>query len=141
MSINHDAPVKKKGASKPKDYLARNSRYHRKFAIMAAKEAERVLHIFEKERPDDDRPRKAIQAIRDWAQGERKLGMAEVRKLSLDAHAAARESKSDAARFAARAAGHAVATWHVPTHAMGAPIYACKAIVASKDKMPNDGGL
>ena len=57
---------------------------------------------------------------------------AEVRKLSLNSHAAARAAKTDAARFAARAAGQAVATWHVPTHAMGAPIYARKAIAACK---------
>jgi len=121
--------------------VVRNSRYHRRFALLAAKEAERVLPIFEKERPKDDRPRQAIEAIRAWAQGKRELGMAEVRKLSLDSHAAAREAKSDAARFAARAAGQAVATWHVPTHAMGAPMYACKAIIASRNtpsKKPRD---
>ena len=121
--------------------VVHNSRYHRRFALLAAKEAERVLPIFEKERPKDDRPRQAIEAIRAWAQGKRELGMAEVRKLSLDSHAAAREAKSDAARFAARAAGQAVATWHVPTHAMGAPMYACKAIIASRNtpsKKPRD---
>ncbi|VVB55298.1 Uncharacterised protein [uncultured archaeon] len=48
---------------------------------------------------------------------------------SLDSHAAAREVGEDnAARFAARAAGQAVATAHVPTHALGAPIYAIKAV-------------
>lgn len=56
--------------------------------------------------------------------------MAEVRKLSLDSHAAARECKTDPARFAARAAGHAIATWHVPTHAIGVPRYAQKALDA-----------
>jgi hypothetical protein len=125
-----------KGRTAPKKTphppLERNSRYHRRFALLAAIQAERVLPIFEKEHPRDHRPRRAIAAIRAWAQGKRELGMAEVRKLSLSAHAAAREAKSDAARFAARAAGHAVATWHVPTHAMGAPMYACKAIIASK---------
>lgn len=112
--------------------VERNSRYHRLFAFKAANEAERVLSIFEKENPKDNRPRKAIKAIRDWAQGKRDLGMAEVRKLSLDSHAAARAAKSDAARFAARAAGQAVATWHVPTHAMAVPAYVCKAIFANK---------
>ena len=104
------------------------------FGIKAAKEAERVLPIFEKENPKDNRPRKAIEAIKSWSQGKRKLKMSEVRKLSLDSHAAAREAKSEAAKFAARAAGQAVATWHVPTHAMGAPMYACKAICANKRK-------
>jgi len=99
--------------------------------LLAAREAERVLPIFENQRPGDRRPRQAIEAIRAWATGKRELGMAEVRRLSLGAHAAAREARSDEARFVARAAGHAVATWHVPTHAMGAPMYACKAIMAS----------
>lgn len=116
--------------------LDRNSAYHRRFAFLAAREAERVLSLFEADRPLDRRPRRAIEAIKSWAEGERALGMAEVRALSLGSHAAAREAKSEAARFAARAAGHAVATWHVPTHAMGAPIYACKALMASMGAAP-----
>ena len=115
------------------DYMKRNSRYHRLFALIAAREAGRVLFIFEKENPKDKRPRKAIEAIRSWAQGKRKLGMKEVRRLSLDSHKAARKAKTDAARFAARAAGQAVATWHVPTHAMAVPYYVCKARFASKN--------
>jgi len=112
----------------------RDSYYHKLFGLKAANEAERVLSNFEKERPNDNRPRHAIEAIRAWAQGKRKLGMKEVRKLSLDSHAAAREVKSDAAKFAAHAAGQAVATWHVPTHALGAFGYAGRAIVTSKNK-------
>ena len=118
--------------TKPNRSLERNSLYHRRFALLAAIQAKRVLPLFERERPKDSRPRQAIAAIQAWAHGKRKLGMAEVRKLALGSHAAARAAKSEAARFAARAAGHAVATWHVPTHAMGVPIYACKAILASK---------
>ena len=113
--------------------VERNSRYHKLFALKAAKEAGRVLPIFEKEHPNHYRPRQAIGGIRAWAQGERELGMAEVRRLSLGAHAAARQAKTDAARFTDRAAGQAVATWHVPTHAMAVPAYACKAIAASKN--------
>lgn len=126
--------VKKKTKSISKDYLARNLRYTRLFALIAVREAGRVLPIFEKERPGDDRPRRAIEAIRAWAQGKLELGMFKVRNLSLGSHAAAREAKTDAARFAARAAGQAVATWHVPTHAMAVPAYVAKAIAASKNK-------
>lgn len=122
----------KKKVKKLDEQLARNSRYHIRFALLAAREAERVLPLFQTEHPDDFRPRKAIEAIREWAEGKRELGMKEVRKLALDAHAAARAAKTDAARFAARAAGHAVATWHVPTHAMAAPIYAGKAMLADE---------
>ncbi len=117
----------------PDRSLDRNSRYHRRFALLAAVQAERVLPLFEREHPQDSRPRRAIEAIRAWGQGKRELGMAEVRKLSLGSHAAARAARSAAARFAARAAGHAVATWHVPTHAMGVPIYASKAILADRN--------
>ncbi|MFA5798349.1 MAG: putative immunity protein [Patescibacteria group bacterium] len=135
--------MKEKVASKPKNLqsVTRNSRSHRALALKAADEAERVLIIFEKEHPHDARPRQAIEAIRAWAQGKRELGMAEVRQLSLDSHAAARGAKSDAARFAARAAGQAVATWHVPTHALAVPAYVGKAIAANKNKTPKKRDL
>lgn len=120
-------------ASKPNDSkLWRDSYYHKLFGFKAALEAGRVLKFFEKERPDDKRPRDAIKAIKEWAEDKRILGMKEVRKLSLDAHAAAREVKSNEAKYAAHAAGQAVGTWHVPTHALGAFSYAGKAIIASR---------
>jgi len=58
--------------------------------------------------------------------------MADIRGASLAAHAAAREAKeNNAACFAARAAGQAVATAHVPQHAFGGAYYALKAIAAA----------
>jgi hypothetical protein len=123
----------KKRIEKSKDSGSwRDSYYHKRFGLKAAKEAGAVLSLFEKERPNDDRPRQAIKSLRDWAEGTRKLGMKEVRKLSLDVHAAARAAKTDAARFAARAAGHAIATWHVPTHALAAFGYAGRARIAGE---------
>jgi hypothetical protein len=116
--------------------VLRNTTEHRTLALKAADDAERVLYIFEAEHPLDDRPRLAIDAIRAWARGERELGMAEVRKLSLNAHAAAREAATEAATYAARSAGHAVATWHVPTHAAGAPAYAAKAVAVVEGRRP-----
>ncbi len=119
---------------KPKDSTSwRDSYYHKLFGLKAAKEAERVLKYFEKERPGDLRPRRAIDAIRAWAEEDRALSMKEVRTLSLDAHAAAREVTSDAAKFAAHAAGQAIGTWHVPTHALGAFGYAGRAMIAGKN--------
>jgi hypothetical protein len=38
-------------------------------ALQACDCAEQVLQLFEEERPDDDRPRKAIEAGRAWARG------------------------------------------------------------------------
>jgi hypothetical protein len=58
--------------------------------------------------------------------------MAKIRGASLAAHAAARDAKeNDAACFAARAAGQAVATAHVPQHAYGGAYYALKAVAAA----------
>lgn len=125
--------MKTKLSPKLKDSKSwRDSYYHKLFGLKAAKRVESVLSIFEKEIPNDDRPRKAMEAIRDWALGKRKLGMAEVRKLSLDAHAASRVAKTDAAKFVAHAAGQAVGTWHVPTHALGAFEYGGRAFIANK---------
>lgn len=93
-----------------------------------------MLKYFENERPTDTRPRAAIAAIRDWARGKRSLGMKAVRQLSLQAHAAARDVKSAAAKYAAHAAGQAVGTWHAPAHAFGAFGYAGKATVAAQIK-------
>ena len=120
---------------KPKDSRSwRDSYYHKLFGLKAANEAEKVLKYFEAERPGDKRPREAIAAIRAWAVGRRKLGMKTVRELSLDAHAAARDVKSDAAKFAAHAAGQAVGTWHAPAHALGAFGYAGRAVIAARKK-------
>jgi len=128
--------MKTKTNKKSKDYrsIVRNSREHRLLALKAANQAKRVLPIFEKENPKDKRPSEAVEALGEWAHGKRELEMTKVRKLSLGSHAAARKAKTDAARFAARAAGQAVATWHVPNHALAVPVYALKAIAASKDK-------
>jgi hypothetical protein len=102
----------------------------RSLATWAADCAERVLPFFEKAYPKDDRPRKAIEACRTWVRTV-VFKMADIRGASLGAHAAAREAKeNNAACFAARAAGQAVATAHVPQHAYGGAYYALKAIAA-----------
>ncbi len=90
--------------------------------------AERVLPYFEKEYPEDKRPRIALETLQIWIEtGE--FSMKAIRKASLDAHAAARQvSEGAPARSAARACGQAVATVHVARHSLGAAIYASKAI-------------
>jgi hypothetical protein len=78
--------------------------------------------------PEDERPRKAIEAGRKWASGE--MTMMDARKAAFAAHAAARNAKSlfkPKAEAAARSAGHAAATAHVLTHAPHACSYALKA--------------
>lgn len=106
---------------------------HRTLAVWAIECARRVLPYFEESYPDDPRPRQAIETLQTWL----KTGvfkMAVIRKASLDSHAAARDVGEDSpARSAARAVGQAVATAHVPTHSMGAAIYALQAIHRAAD--------
>jgi len=100
-------------------------------AAWAADCAGRVLPLFEKAYPGDDRPRKAIEVCRTWVRTG-VFRMADIRGASLAAHAAARDAKeNEAAHFAARAAGQAVATAHVPQHAYGGAYYALKAVAAA----------
>ena len=100
-------------------------------AAWAADCAERVLPLFEKTCPKDDRPRKAIEQCREWVRYGI-FSMVVIRGASLSAHAAAREAPDEATRYAARAAGQAVATAHVPQHAFGAAYYALKAIASAE---------
>jgi len=101
---------------------------HKILAVWAIDCAERVLPYFEKKYPKDHRPRNAIKVLQTWI-NTGVFSMAVIRKVSLASHAAAREVGEDnAARSAARAAGQAVATAHVPTHSIGAAIYALQAI-------------
>jgi hypothetical protein len=101
---------------------------HIRMALWACDVAERVLVEFERVFPDDERPRKAIDAGRKWSSGE--LTMIAARKAAFAAHAAARNAKNSfepKAEAAARSAGHAAATAHVITHAPHACTYALKA--------------
>lgn len=102
---------------------------HKALALWAADCAEHVLPYFEKERPKDDRPRKAIEAGRAWVHGAIKVG--EARKAALGAHAAARDVNQAAARAAARSAGQAAGTAHVAGHAPHAANYAVAAAEAA----------
>lgn len=100
-------------------------------ATWAADCAERVLPLFEQEHPQDDRSREALEVCRTWVRTG-VFSMTAIRGASLAAHAAARTAKAkSAACFAARAAGQAVATAHVPQHAFGGAYYALKAIAAA----------
>ena len=103
----------------------------REMAAWAADCAERVLPFFESAYPWDERPRNALNVCRRWIDTG-SFSMDEIRGASLAAHAAAREAASNIpASFAARAAGQAVATAHVPQHAYGGAYYALKAIAAA----------
>ena len=107
---------------------------HRSLVLWATDCAEHVLPYFERKYPEDNRPRKAVEAGRAWARGE--IALSQARAAAFAAHAAARAADQGAARAAARAAGHAAATAHVARHARHAATYAvtAAAAVATSDR-------
>ena len=107
-----------------------NKEDHRLLVIWASDCAEHVLPYFEKIYPEDDRPRKAIEAARAWVRGD--LPMVDAREAAFASHAAARDARNEASKTAARAAGHAAATAHVADHARHAAAYAVKAVASAE---------
>ena len=101
---------------------------HRLLALWAASCAEHVLARFESARPEDPRPRQAIEQARAWVRGE--VTMSQARTAGGHAMAAARDP-GGAARHAAYAAGQAAAVAHVAAHELGAAAYAIKAARAA----------
>src|SRR5690348_16114620 len=109
---------------------------HRLLALWAASCAEHVLHFFESARPDDPRPREAIEHARAWVRGE--VRMTEARAAAGRAMAAARDLRG-APRHAAYAAGQAGVVAHVAAHELGAAAYAIKAARAAAPEGEGDG--
>src|ERR1041385_6353381 len=101
---------------------------HHLLALWAALCAEHVLHLFESVRPEDPRPREAIEHARAWVRGE--VTMMQARAAGGHAMGAARDLRG-AARHAAYAAGQAGAVAHVAAHELGAAAYAIKAARAA----------
>lgn len=100
----------------------------------AADCAERALPVYELRAASDPRPRAAIDGIREFASGGKRV--ARLRTLALAAHAAAREVGDPAAAAAARAAGGAAASAythplvdvHQTKHIVGPAAYAALAL-------------
>lgn len=108
-----------------------SKRNHRTLVLWATDCAEHVLQYFDEKYPEDNRPRKAIEAGHAWVRGE--IAMSEARTVAFAAHAAARDTNQSASYAAARAAGHAAATAHVAGHAVHAATYAAKAATYAAD--------
>ena len=109
---------------------------HRLLALWAALCAEHVLFRFERDCPEDRRPRDAIEAARSWARGE--LRMMDARARGGHAMGAARPLRG-AARFTAYAAGQAACVAHVAEHDLGAAAYAIRAVLAADPIDPDAG--
>lgn len=109
---------------------------HRLLAEWAALCAGHVLPLFETVRPDDPRPRLAIEAALAWTRGE--TSMSHARAAAGAANTAAR-NLSGPARFAAYAAAQAAVVAHVAAHELGAAAYAIKAARAAVPKADETG--
>jgi hypothetical protein len=101
---------------------------HHLLALWAAACAEHVLHFFEEAQPKDERLRQAITLARAWTRGE--IPMRRAHNTAFVANAAARDL-SGTAKFAALAAGQAVAVAQVAAHELGAAAYAIRAAQAA----------
>jgi hypothetical protein len=108
---------------------------HHLLAVWAATCAEHVLPLFESARPEDSRPREAIEHARAWVRGEVK--MMQARAAGGHAMGAARDLRGPA-RHAAYSAGQAGAVAHVAAHQLGAAAYAIKAVRAAAPEGEGD---
>jgi len=101
--------------------------------------AERALSVYETCAESDPRPRAAIEGIREFAGGGKRV--ARLRTLACEANAAAREVGDPAAAAAARAAGAAAASAYThpladvqqTKHIVGSAAYAALALELSSD--------
>jgi hypothetical protein len=110
-------------------------------AIWAIDCVERVMPYFVDNYPQDHRPRNALETLQTWTETG-VFQMETIRRASLASHAAAREVGEDtAARSVAHAAGQAVATAHIPLHALGAANYALQAIHRATSPFDADGAV
>lgn len=104
---------------------------HRLLAIWAARCADHVLAYFERDFPEDNRPRRAIESALFWARGEIKTTEAKV--AAYHSNMAARDAQG-AAKCAAYSAGQAAAVAHVAAHDLGAAAYAIRAVMAASEE-------
>jgi hypothetical protein len=88
------------------------SEYGKQIRLLSADVAERVIYIYEREYPDCDKPRNAIQAARDYANGL-------ISEEELSSASAAAEAAGDAAWDAA---------WYAAWYAASAARYAARYV-------------
>lgn len=100
---------------------------HRTLVMWALDCAKLPLEQFEVKYSDEQRPRICLELCEAWARGGIKMPIA--KRAILDAHAVAKEINDDEYGALSHAIGHAGATVHVETHALGLAIYELTAIV------------
>lgn len=120
----------------------------REVAGYAAACARTVLAIFERERPDDPRPRTAIEAAQAFAEGAARTkvlrdGAWGAQRSAQEARDAGHATASDAARAALAAAGavflHPLAKATQVKHILGSAAYAARALELAAEDDPAVG--
>ncbi len=100
---------------------------HVTLVVWALECAKETLSRFEGKYPNEPRPRMALELCEEWARGNIKMPVA--KKAILAAHAVAKEIDDKECIALVHAIGHAGATVHVGTHALGLVFYELTAIV------------
>lgn len=100
---------------------------HPTLVLWALDCAPAFLNLFEQLVQNDCRPRTALETAAQWARGQVKMPAA--KQAIHAAHNAAASASNPIAEAAARAVGHAAATVHVETHALGLVFYGLTALV------------
>lgn len=90
------------------------------------------LSQFEEKYPNEMRPRTCLELCEKWARGKIKMPVA--KRAILDSHAVAKEINDSVYGALCHAIGHAGATVHVETYAIGLPFYELTAIVLKHGK-------
>ncbi|HSN10583.1 MAG TPA: NAD(+)--rifampin ADP-ribosyltransferase [Propionibacteriaceae bacterium] len=104
--------------------------------------AEPAQVIWRKAAPDDERPAKALEAARAFAAGASRSR--QLRIVAVEAHRAGREAPTEAARYAALAAGDAAAAAYLHPlaratqvrHVLGAAVHAARAAELARGDDP-----
>lgn len=105
---------------------------HRTLVMWAIDCAKLPLERFEKKYPEERRPGACLELCESWARGKVKMPIA--KQAILDSHAVAKEIDDGEYGALCHAIGHAGATVHVETHAIGLPIYELTSIVIKYGK-------
>jgi hypothetical protein len=100
---------------------------HRTLVMWALHCAKTPLMQFETKYPQETRPGRCLKLCEEWARGRLKMPVA--KQAILASHAVAKEIDDGEYGALCHAIGHAGATVHVGTHAIGLPMYELTAIV------------
>lgn len=106
------------------------SNNHQVIVLWALDCAQSTLLQLESMELEERRPRQCLELSRAWAEGRVKMGAA--KKAILDCHQAAKALDPIPAALC-HAIGHAGASVHVETHAIGLPMYELTALVLAMD--------